>query len=460
MQKKKASVLILVTTILILIIAGVSMYFLVSRFQSVHRTYAYSEEAFGNPLMGYAPSAWHEDISDDVTLLYMDITWRELEPEEGVFDWESIEAENQLNRWRAEGKHIVLRFLCDFPDDEPHMDIPDWLYEKIDGAGTHYDTSYGCGFSPDYNNETFIAYHQKAVAALGERYGQDTFISYVELGSLGHWGEWHTLYSAGIDRMPAQSVRAQYVQHWIQAFPQAKILMRRPFAEAADYPIGLYNDMAGEPESTAEWLDWIENGGVYNETGEEDALVPMPDAWRSAPIGGEFTSSLSMAQMLDTDLEDTLSLLQDSHTTFLGPKIADTHYAQGYDRVLMQMGYRIWISEMTLTPTLTDGIQMDLCWQNSGVAPLYGDWPVYLQVLDEKGQLLEQVPVAISLSELFPGESLRTTTLLHQIDQWDHLDQYTLQLVIMDPMTQAASVRFANENAGPEDTALVLWKAL
>ena len=76
-------------------------------------------------------------------MLYMDITWAELEPEEGEYDWESIEKENQLSRWRKEGKHIVLRFVCDVPGKEKHMDIPKWLYEKTDHAGTWYDVEFG-----------------------------------------------------------------------------------------------------------------------------------------------------------------------------------------------------------------------------------------------------------------------------------------------------------------------------
>ena len=81
----------------------------------VKKTYAKSEEVFGNPLMGYAPSAWREEVTDDIQLLYMDITWAELEPEEGLYDWTSIEQENQLARWQQEGKHLILRFVCDIP---------------------------------------------------------------------------------------------------------------------------------------------------------------------------------------------------------------------------------------------------------------------------------------------------------------------------------------------------------
>lgn len=71
---------------------------------AVKKTYAKSEEVFGNPLMGYVPSAWREEVTDDIQLLYMDITWAELEPEEGIYDWTSIEQENQLARWQQEGK--------------------------------------------------------------------------------------------------------------------------------------------------------------------------------------------------------------------------------------------------------------------------------------------------------------------------------------------------------------------
>ena len=460
MHTKRKTILILMVAVLVLaVMIGAGAPLLTQDAQKIQKTFSYSSEAFGNPLIGYAPSAWHDSVDDDVTLLYVDITWRELEPEEGIFDWEKIEEENQFDRWRLEGKHIVLRFLCDLPGDEEHMDIPDWLYKKIGGAGTAYHNSYGYGFCPDYSNSKFITYHQKAVDALGERYGQDTFISYVELGSLGHWGEWHIDSSEGLPEMPEQEIRAKYIRHWVDAFPHAKILMRRPFAEAEQYGFGLYNDMVGNQKSTAEWMDWIQSGGEYDQTGEENALVPMPDAWKTAPIGGELTSSIPMQQLLNTNLSTTIKHARDTHTTFLGPKIADEKYSKGYDEILLNMGYRIWISDMTLSPKMGGGIQVDLTWQNSGVAPLYADWPTYVQVVDKSGRILEWVAVDIALSELLPGETIQTTTTFHQVEGWDTLDQYTVQLVIVDPMTNRAAVRFANKEANPDSCALALYKA-
>ena len=401
------------------------------------KQYKESQAAFGNPLMGYVPSAWYNEVSEDISLLYMDITWAELEPEEGVYNWASIDEENQISRWRKEGKHLVLRFVCDIPSDEEHMDIPEWLYEKSGKAGKWYDGEYGKGFAPDYNSPTIISCHKKAVRAIGEHFGQDGLISYVELGSLGHWGEWHVNYSEGIQRIPREAVRDKYILPWTEAFPDAMILMRRPFA--------LYNDMTGQPETTQSWLGWINNGGEYDQTGEKNVIVPMKDFWKTAPSGGEFTSSLSMEEMLDTNLSGTVEMIREAHTTFLGPKIPDENYVDGYKEVLKNMGYRLWISMAELKNT-AKGSRLKLTWENSGVAPMYKEWPVYVYIEDESGKLVEKSRISIKISSLLPGEKATTLTALETERLNSLLEKgYRLSVGIEDPMTELPCVRFAME---------------
>ena len=409
------------------------------------KQYKESQAAFGNPLMGYVPSAWYNEVSEDISLLYMDITWAELEPEEGVYNWASIDKENQISRWRKEGKHLVLRFVCDIPSDEEHMDIPEWLYEKSGEAGRWYDGEYGKGFAPDYNNPMIISCHEQAVKALGEHFGQDGLISYVELGSLGHWGEWHVNYSAGIQRIPREAVREKYILPWTEAFPDARILMRRPFASAEKYGFGLYNDMTGQPEATQSWLGWINNGGEYDQTGEKNVIVPMNDFWKTAPSGGEFTSSLSMEEMLDTNLSGTVEMIREAHTTFLGPKIPDENYVDGYKKVLKNMGYRLWISMAELKNT-AKGSRLKLTWENSGVAPMYKEWPVYVYIEDESGKLVEKSRISIKISSLLPGEKATTLTALETERLNSLLEKgYRLSVGIEDPMTELPCVRFAME---------------
>ena len=96
-----------------------------------------SDAAIYNPLTGFAPEGDYEKSVGENTLVYIEVLWKDIEPEEGVYDFTGLEEQNHLDQWRAAGKHAVLRFMCDKPGREAHMDIPHWLYNKT-GDGTHY----------------------------------------------------------------------------------------------------------------------------------------------------------------------------------------------------------------------------------------------------------------------------------------------------------------------------------
>lgn len=373
-------------------------------------SYGRTDTVFYNPMMGFAPNADYVEAVGKNTLVYVDVTWRELEPEEGQYDFAGINAENHLEDWRSQGKKVVFRFICDSPSQEEHMDIPDWLYEKT-GDGTFYDMDYGKGYSPDFGNGTFISYHERAVRALGEEYGQDSFFCYIELGSVGHWGEWHVKYDAGIPRIPSADILEQYIKPYQEAFPHAKLLMRRPFAWVKDCGFGVYNDMAGAPEDTKEWLSWIERGAVYEEPQEPLTLPASPGIWKSAPVGGEFTSSISMEEMLTTELKRTLSLLEESHVTFLGPKCPiacgeELAFPEGTEAVRGMLGYRYGVNQAELCyDSLRHRVEVCMELTNYGAAPMYFDWPLCIYVLDEENRVISRYETDVRLSELSQGKS-------------------------------------------------------
>lgn len=416
-------------------------------------------EVFSNPFIGYAPMVGNPLYGKpEQTLAYVGIHWSEWEPEEGQFAVEAIRQQHHLDQLRENGVHVVLRFICDTPRAEAHMDIPQWLYDKLDGDGTTYSNSYGQGFSPNYGNKTLIEAHAKAIAALGEAFGGDTFVSYVQLGSLGHWGEWHVNRESGIRALPGAKVREQYVLPYVQAFPNAKILMRRPFDHAKKHSFGLYNDVTGDQAETDHWLDWIKNGGEFSQTGEANALVPMADAWKTAPVGGEFTSGIPMEELLETQLPRTLLLLRRSHTSFLGPKIAEDTYREGYETVLGTLGYKLRIEEARVVD-LFGRSTVILSWTNAGTAPLYWDLPVTLYVEDADGKLVASVPVDLRLSELLPDTRMTTRTPMEQVGNLTKMlksGSYRLLIGIADPMTGKDCVRL-DMDAPYEDGRTVLF---
>ena len=131
MKRKSWKLLIAGISIILLAILFITMIW--TFFQNNKKVFEPSNEAFGNPLMGYAPCAWNTEVREDISLLYMDITWAELEPEEGQYNWDAIEKKNQLNRWREEGKHIVLRFVCGSMK-RSIMQVPGIMYRSVRGS--------------------------------------------------------------------------------------------------------------------------------------------------------------------------------------------------------------------------------------------------------------------------------------------------------------------------------------
>ncbi len=378
--------------------------------EKVTTYYEQADKVYKNPLMGFAPAADYIEAVGDNTLVTLNVTWREVEPEENEFAFDEIKKEYNLERWRNEGKRVVFRFICDNPSDEKHMDIPDWLYEKT-GDGTFYDCDYGKGYSPDYSNDTFIKEHDKVIRAIGNEFGKDDFFCYIELGSLGHWGEWHVKYDEGIKRMPTEEICGKYVAPYVKAFPNSKLLMRRPFSFVSKYGMGVYNDMTGDAEATEEWLEWISDGGDYNGAAGPIKLYKQGEIWKKSPIGGEFTSGYPMSELLGEKLEDTVALIQKSHMTFAGPmcpiaKKDEKKNPEAVSKILNEIGYKYGVSESRLIYNkLLKASYLKFKLENTGVAPMYYDWKLCIYELDDNSNITKRYATNVKLSDISSGES-------------------------------------------------------
>ena len=378
--------------------------------------YRSSDAFFVNPLIGYMQNAEESEPYTETSLVFIDLTWRELEPERGQFNWDAVAEANHLSRWRAEGKHAVLRFVCDLPGKEAHRDIPDWLYAET-GDGMDYDIDYGRGYCPNYANAVFREEHHRALREIGRYFSENwgAFVAYVEFGSLGHWCEWHVKYAEGLPYLPNAAIRREYVEDYVEAFPNARLLSRRSFQEMPA-GTGIYNDVTGNVPETERLLRELSEGADFGSAQEEDAIRPLPDIWNRAPVGGEYTSSLSMENMLNRDFRSTLKLIEASHPSFLGPKIPDMRgAAEDDDRKLSEtalwnarkiqsmLGYRYRVAEISISDAATeDGVwttmyklltgQMGsreeykcvrVTLRNDGLAPMYFDWPVKLYLVKD-----------------------------------------------------------------------------
>lgn len=470
---KKKKIIALLCGLLCLMSSGCGLRTAAAEEQIRYRS---SDAYFVNPLIGYMQNAERSKPYTETSLVYIDLTWRELEPERGQFNWAAIAEANHLSRWRAEGKHAVLRFVCDLPGKEAHRDIPDWLYAAT-GDGMDYDIDYGRGYCPNYANAVFREEHHRALREIGRYFTENwgAFVAYVELGSLGHWGEWHVKYADGLPYLPKTEIRKEYVDAYTKAFPNARLLSRRSFQEMPA-GTGIYNDVTGNVPETERLLRELSEGADFGSAQEEGAIKPLSEIWNSAPVGGEYTSSLSMEDMLNRDFRSTLKLIEDSHPSFLGPKIPDMRApADDDDRKLSEtallnarkiqgmLGYRYRVTEIGISDAATeDGVWTTLyklltgqmgtpqtyksvrvTLRNDGLAPMYFDWPVklYLMKNGDRTQCTTYPLGGLQLTKI-PENAEASAEVLIPADELD-AEHTQLYIGIEDPETGKPSVQLA-----------------
>lgn len=395
-----------------------------------------------NPFKGWAPSALYGPYHQPHRLVHAYISWRELEPERGVFDWEALEAKNYFDHWESKGVKLITRIMMDYPTTDPnHMDIPDWLYEMIDGDGTWYQTSeIGSGFSPNYSNPILIAEHERMIKAFGERYNDDPRIAYIQLGSIGHWGEWHT-WPNGSGDFPEEEVANAYIQHYMDYLDQKMLGIRRPLPYTRNANFGYFNDRIGHAETTEQWLFWINNGMDYDNWYNRRVYpgASVADFWHTAYSAGEFGSGNALAWLRDDTVSDTLRQVREMHTSWIGP-CSPAGYGQipeqaNISEVLKTIGYHFVVEKVVHEPEAMPGqnLEVNMTWNNKGVAPFYFPWHLEVGLVNEEGDLAFTTITDIDIREWLPGRHSITINLPVNPDLPE--GSYTLVTAIIDPAT-------------------------
>lgn len=406
-----------------------------------------------NPLKGFAPwSTSYDRLKIKTGLAFVLIKWSELEPEEGQYAFDEVEEKYHMDYLRKENVRFVIRIVADYPSDEKHMDIPQWLYDKTYGSGQWYDNEYGKGFSPDYYNIEFIRAHERLINAVGERYRSDENIAYIELGSLGHWGEWHVNSHSQRESFPLKTVSDKYVKPYLNNFPSSKLLLRRPYDIGKTEGLGLYNDSFGEKNSHDMWLSWINLGYISDQNGEK--LSDMRDFYKIAPSGGEFSSVKDISTYYMDDFDSTMEYVRESHTTFLGPhcgaELFDSEYTDNVKILSASMGYCFRLGEVVLKKKMfSKRLELSINIENCGVAPIYEDFDMYIRIVDGTGNTVCERSYDIGINNILPGSAV----IKINMDDLNLIGgRYRIYAGLIDPLTGKPGVAFANENgAGAAD---------
>ncbi|MBN1999135.1 DUF4832 domain-containing protein [candidate division KSB1 bacterium] len=395
--------------------------------------------------------------------LYIRLAWAYLEPQEGRFDWELID--QYIDKWVGMGLGIAFRISCrETSTDriEQQFATPRWVLEA--GAeGGYYRSGEQTGpdgpWEPVFDDPVFLAKLENFLQAFGARYDGKSWLRYVDVGSIGDWGEGHTHF--GSRALYNFEQRKKHVDLYLKYFKKTQIVVtddfvynikdpeeRRRMHEyivdkgisyrddsiLVDYYVGAYP--ATYTVRSPEYFEavWRRKPTVFEL--EHYGTVKRQGNWLGEPGGSlaEHGNDRSGADFF----RGALRLL---HATYIGYHgyahewLADN--PQLTVELLNRCGYWYFLHSVELPETWKAGKEhiVKAKWENRGVAPAYYGYEFMLRF---EGPVAGTVSVPSGNQNWLPDDAGKIYDEIYRITVPEELEpgEYILKFKLFSPETK------------------------
>ena len=148
--------------------------------------------------------------------LYLRFDWGDVEKAEGVYDFSYLDEIMEL--WGKRGYTFSLR-MCSFEGEAAlNYATPAYVYEK---GARGFRTPAGA-IQPDYGDPVYLYHLERMMATLGEKFNGDPRIECIDIGTMGTWGEGHTVFGTG-EIIPPAILKKHFDLH-AKYFPDTFVL--------------------------------------------------------------------------------------------------------------------------------------------------------------------------------------------------------------------------------------------
>ena len=330
--------------------------------------------------------------------VYLRIPWAFVEPEEGRFNWNSLDTPAQ--RWIERGGQVAFRITCS--ESWLEYATPKWVFDA--GArAVRYNFGFGESggprhdgrlVDPDYADPVFLAKLDAFLSAFAARYDGRPEVAFVDVGSYGTWGEGHT---HGATRVPQDKTDIDARLHIN--------LYRKHFRRTW---LVLGDDISGwdNPDPEPPLISYARSLGL---AWRDDSLLVQPPPrswchaaqaelfWRTTPVILEHQHYRESLRDGAWDPELLVRAVEEHHASFLSihgnPRDIFEGNRDAIDRINRRIGYRFVPEEVEWPDTVVVGegaepFEVRWRFRNAGVAPAYRPCYPCLTVKDHAGAIV------------------------------------------------------------------------
>jgi hypothetical protein len=376
------------------------------------------------------------------SVVYIRFDWAEIEPEEGHFNWKFID--DVIAAWKPYGAAVSMRVMTANAHSGGYYSSPKWLFYR-GCKGFEYlvggdDQATGGEriprIEPDYADPLYLAKHGAFLAAFGVRYDGNPDVAFLDIGSYGIWGEWHTTHPAPV------AVRQQIVDLYLQAFRRTPLVFMSDDVEVMGYALahgtGFRRDGVGSPWHAQNWIGSARYAGVRG----------MADTWKHAPVVFEWFGDYGYLKSKSWSFEDAGQFMLTNHVTLINDnvgRVPPEAMLQLQD-LARRAGYRFVLREIVHEASVKHGtgLPITMKWANVGVGKLYYPYELRLSLRNTGGQIVATTTVSnrqANPGDWLPGEQ-EIATVLH-VPSGLRPGSYGLSVALMDPANQRQPLNLA-----------------
>ena len=370
---------------------------------------------------------------------YFRLNWGDIEPEEGRPNWTLID--QAIAAWKARGAAVAFRIMTTNAHSRGYYCSPKWLFDagcrSFDYVRGGTDTMAGGTriqrIEPDYADPIYLGKHGAFIAALGKRYNGHPQVEFLDIGSYGIWGEWHTSHGA------SAAVRKQIIDMYLKAFDRTPLAMMSDDAEMLGYALskgtGFRRDGVGSPWHEKNWIGSKKYARVRG----------FADAWKRAPVVFEWYGPYDFLQRRKWSFDRAVQFMLDSHLTLVNDNVGavpEADMAKLWE-LARRAGYRFVLRSLSHPPKARRGAAVDVAmqWSNVGVGRLFRPFVLQLALLDAEGQAVATAEGKADPRQWLPGNHAITETLAVPPDLQP--GSYALAVALVEPKTKRPAVKLA-----------------
>ena len=315
---------------------------------------------YDNGITGYgAPlgDSYNGSEFPGLTVCYLRLSWGYVEPVEGEFNWSLLDT--PIQRYVAAGKKFAFRFTT-FESHTPIRATPEWV-EKAGAKGKQVEKYGRKLWEPDYSDPVYLDRLEKFIAAVGKRYSDNPNLVFVDVGTIGIWGEGH-----GVKGQSLGTLR-KHIEIHKKAFPGTLLVCNddwtqsfgnKSLALARELGLGFRDDsicVSLKPRiRSREAKPFMDDTPIILEMGHYGHAKKV-GAWDE---GRRYLTALKAYKA--------------SYATIHGnPKVFLKENPDIIHEINMTIGYRLNLEKAAWPATvkLADGLTITSEWRNVGIAP-------------------------------------------------------------------------------------------